>query len=235
MDSTTEINTAEPLTSFGIQDFGDTYTFLEQTNKRAGVNVIAKQSQNAFHLQWVLGYSYSKIDIKDARFALMRHSTDDVYKLPDDFPISNLAGTALTDSKQAYDGLEREMNSIFTQFKWETLTNIYLLAGGRLDDHSDFDTQLTPRAGIIYMPTQVSALKLLYGNAFRAPSGIEMNGVANTLGGNKNLDAEHIDIYELIYMHKGDEWKIIPNMMPSQIPTHQEIFTRITGKVNPTG
>jgi outer membrane receptor for ferrienterochelin and colicins len=50
---------------------------------------------------------------------------------------------------------------------------LLLNAGLRLDRFSDFGTRATPRAGIVLLPRERTAIKLLYGSAFRAPNPYE--------------------------------------------------------------
>jgi iron complex outermembrane receptor protein len=76
---------------------------------------------------------------------------------------------------------------------------VRLRYGVRVDEYSDFGTQTTPRFGIIYHATQQSAIKLLYGEGFRAPNALEVNGSA-TIEGNADIKPETISTYELVYM-----------------------------------
>jgi len=46
-------------------------------------------------------------------------------------------------------------------------------AGGRLDRYSTFGTALSPRLAVIWTPDERTAVKYIYGNAFRAPSAYE--------------------------------------------------------------
>ncbi len=79
--------------------------------------------------------------------------------------------------------------------------------GGRLDHYDDFGNQYTPRVGIIYLPTENSAIKTLYGRGFRAATAMEMAGNALAKG-NEEIEPETIDCYELIYLQKGDNYKV---------------------------
>jgi iron complex outermembrane receptor protein len=47
-------------------------------------------------------------------------------------------------------------------------------AGLRLDRHPAFGAHVTPRAGLVLLPRRATALKILYGRAFRAPNPYEM-------------------------------------------------------------
>lgn len=63
---------------------------------------------------------------------------------------------------------------VFAQWEAEWRKNLRLTAGVRYDHYfRSFGGTLNPRVGIIYNPTETSALKLLYGRAFRAPTSYE--------------------------------------------------------------
>ncbi len=81
--------------------------------------------------------------------------------------------------------------------------------GGRVDDYSDFGRQASPRLGLIYQPESDTAIKLLCGQAFRAPSAAERNGTLNTVLGNAGLKPEVIDSLELVAIgqHAGLLWQ----------------------------
>jgi len=70
-----------------------------------------------------------------------------------------------------------------------------------VDKYSDFGSHTSPRAGLILHPTSHSAIKLLYGHAFRASSGLEQGGLANVLvPAGDTLDPEIVDSYEVSYL-----------------------------------
>ncbi len=206
-DQNLEVNTGEPLAGALILDYGDNYILLEKRGTRSGLNLTIKQPDNLMNLQWLVGYSWSTMEITDTRFSFMRHSTGLSYKYPAGF--GPLTGQPIKDDPEAFDGMERDVHGFFTQLKWEVIQDLFILGGARLDDYSDFGSQFTPRAGLIYLPTPFSAMKLLYGNAFRAPSGGELKDAAGGfIAGDEDLKPEEIDVYELIYMCKGKTWKM---------------------------
>lgn len=103
----------------------------------------------------------------------------------------------------------REITGLIMEASTE-LDRWTLIYGGRVDHYSDFGVQASPRLGVIFQPTNDSAIKLLYGRAFRAPTAGELyfelqNGVG-TLG-NPNLDPEIMDSLELVLLKQGKNWK----------------------------
>ena len=89
---------------------------------------------------------------------------------------------------------ERNFKAFFMEDIWDIRDNLRLTIGGRYDDYSDFGGHFSPRAGITWEYLQGYDLKLLYGNAFRAPSFSELYG---WYYGNPDLGPEIIDTYEV--------------------------------------
>lgn len=89
------------------------------------------------------------------------------------------------------------------------LTNLTLGAGVRYDK-GDFDGNRTsPRASLIYKPVAPTTIKLLYGEAFRAPNSYERfysDGLTQV--GNTALRPETIDTYEVVLEQElGEHFK----------------------------
>jgi len=92
---------------------------------------------------------------------------------------------------------ERNTTSLYLQDEWRLLDQIALTAGVRYDHYSDFGDTVNPRAGLVWSALDNLDLKLLYGQAFRAPSFIEMYNINTvTNAGNPDLKAERIETWE---------------------------------------
>ncbi len=72
--------------------------------------------------------------------------------------------------------------------------------GLRYDDYSNFGNTVNPRAALIYSPKETTAVKLLYGSAFRAPSEFELHAGADRIA-NLGLQPEEIDTVEVVVEH----------------------------------
>ncbi len=176
-----------------ISDISETEIMTK--NIRNGGTVVVKQPDNPMNLQWVLGYSYMYMKIPETTRKSKSLSTG---------TWENFIPYTLE-----YDNLSRTINSVFIQFKWEAVEkNLYFIAGGRFDKYSDFGNQVTPRGGVIILPSKNDSVKALYGRAFRAAVGNELAGLGSETLGSKDINPEIIDIYELIYIHKGENWKL---------------------------
>lgn len=87
------------------------------------------------------------------------------------------------------------LNSYYLQTDWSVTDSLRLVAGTRLDDHSIFGPQWSPRVGLIKRTSPKTTLKLLYGKALRLPSMAETGTVDNP----NNLIPESIDTTELVW------------------------------------
>jgi len=71
--------------------------------------------------------------------------------------------------------------------------------GARLDYDNAFGGSATPRVGIVFLPRRQSALKLLYGRAFRAPNSYELYYFDTMREQGLTLSPETIDTTELVW------------------------------------
>jgi outer membrane receptor protein involved in Fe transport len=82
--------------------------------------------------------------------------------------------------------------SFYGQIQSEWSSQFSTMAGLRLDHHSDYGQTLNPRLGAVWRATDRQVFKLLYGEAFRAPSPEEYLSSFGTFSGAKNGDDLYI-------------------------------------------
>ena len=93
--------------------------------------------------------------------------------------------------------VKRNIFAAYVQDEWEIKDDLNLTAGVRYDHYSDFGNTTNPRAGIVWRFLDNADLKLLYGQAFRAPTFTELYSINNpTIMGNPDLAPEKIRTYE---------------------------------------
>ncbi|GJL76713.1 MAG: catecholate siderophore receptor CirA [Nitrosomonas sp.] len=103
---------------------------------------------------------------------------------------------------EVYTDIDKKTSrwGIFIQDEYSFNDKLTINAGVRLDYFNTFGETVNPRGGIIYNPWSDTAIKLLYGTAFRAPTQFEMfyhDGGITTLP-NPNLTPEKLQTAELI-------------------------------------
>jgi iron complex outermembrane receptor protein len=165
----------------------------DSEDRRSGVNLHLKKSFDEKRRQMVFGYNYDYMEVE--RFSV------DITGAP-----------ALARNKT------RRLNGVMGQVEQRFLDDtIQLILGARYDDYNDFGSHVSPRLAFIVHPMENSALKFLYGNAFRAPALNEQldNGVVQ--GGGKGLDPEVVDTFEIIWMETRDHWSYDINAYYSKV------------------
>lgn len=100
--------------------------------------------------------------------------------------------------------------SAYAQDEWSVFPWLRIVAGFRFDYFTTFGAETSPRAGLILQPTRDNVVKLLYGQAFRAPNLYELyynDGGATQLA-NPDLRPETLHSYEAIWEHEfSSVWK----------------------------
>ena len=93
---------------------------------------------------------------------------------------------------------DRNIWAVYIQDEWDIRNNLNLIAGIRHDHYSDFGGTTNPRLGLVWSFLDNADLKLLYGQAFRAPNFAELYNQNNPVEhGNPDLDPETIKTYEV--------------------------------------
>ncbi len=90
----------------------------------------------------------------------------------------------------------------YGQWQSQLSSTLQLTAGLRLDSYPDIDlNHLSPRLAFVWQPAEAHALKLIYGEAFRAPMARELYLKDNPfIFGNPDLMPETVHTTELVYV-----------------------------------
>lgn len=105
-----------------------------------------------------------------------------------------------------YPESNRDVTGVYFQSQTNLTPETQLLLGARYDDYSQIGAELSPRFGIVHQFLDTQTIKLLYGEAFRAPTTNELKledvfGAANLVG-NPELEPEIVKTWELIWMNQ---------------------------------
>lgn len=97
----------------------------------------------------------------------------------------------------------RENSYVFLQDVWRFMNDWELTAGVRYDHYSDFGDTVNPRLALVWSTSRNLTTKLMYGEAFRAPSFAQTRAINNPLVlGNPELDPEELKSYELAFDYR---------------------------------
>lgn len=129
------------------------------------------------------------------------------FELLDQYDVKQLTNFDPNTFAYTYDPLHEVANwnknvtrriwATYLQDEWRLLERVNLTAGVRFDNYSDFGNTLNPRIGMVWSFLENADLKLLYGQAFRAPNFVELYDANNpVVVGNTALNPEKIRTYE---------------------------------------
>ncbi len=101
------------------------------------------------------------------------------------------------------DEVSRDVYGLYGQYQGEVLKDTLLTLGLRYDEYSDFGSSVNPRLALVYKALEHTSFKLIYSEAYRAPSMNELYSANNTLvRGNSDLQAETVKSYEVIIVQQ---------------------------------
>lgn len=144
------------------------------------------------------GYYHGEIDkvTEEKNFGINPDSLLPI--LPGD-PIVDVSDTAFVFLTED----QRENTYVYIQDVWQFSNDWELTAGLRFDHYSDFGSTTNPRLALVWSTSYNLTTKLLYGEAFRAPSFAQTRAINNPLIlGNLNLKPEQIKSYELAFDYR---------------------------------
>lgn len=112
------------------------------------------------------------------------------------------AGSALvnlTDTAYAFaPEKSRAVTYLYAQDIWALGKSLELTAGARYDDYSDFGGTLNPRLALVWDTTPALTTKLMYGEAYRAPTFSELYSPTSFALPNANLKPEKTRTWDLL-------------------------------------
>ncbi len=102
--------------------------------------------------------------------------------------------------------VKRNNRFIYFQDVWQLTDNLELTNGIRLDNYSQFGSTANKRIAVVWTISESLTSKLLYGEAFKAPSFVEAYATNNpVIIGNPNLDPERIKTAEWVISYQRDD------------------------------
>lgn len=141
---------------------------------------------------------------------LFKTTTANNYVLVGGIPTPRPGGVAdVSDTAEVYQPENQRTSAyLFAQDEWALAADWSLTSGLRYDRHDEFGSTVNPRLALVWLTTPTLTSKLIYGEAFRAPSFFELYGRSNPVAlGNPDLKPEKLRSVEL-----GLSWNPWPTL-----------------------
>ena len=158
------------------------------------------------HWRYSLTGLFSGIDNHLIRSGI-GYTHQDIYKVEEENNFSPLGFGVLTDVSDTpfvfLPEKHRNNSYAFLQDIWQISNDWELTAGLRYDNYNDFGDTWNPRLALVWAARHDLTAKLLYGEAFRAPSFAEFRNQNNPVAlGNSDLDPEEMETIELAFDYR---------------------------------
>jgi iron complex outermembrane receptor protein len=176
----------------------DTFVFPAGTPGVPPAGLIGNPEVWERHWRFNITSLFSGIDKHSIRFGA-GYNTSEIYRV-EEVNNFNMLGvlTDVTDTPFVFLPERHRDNTFgFIQDVWSIANDWEFTVGIRYDDYNDFGDTWNPRAALVWSARHDTTLKLLYGQAFRAPSFAEFRNQNNPVAlGNDELDPEEIETVE---------------------------------------
>lgn len=195
-----------------------TDTLLESTEydeSKTGISAILRQEIDVIATRWSLETSYEEAGIDSNKQSRVSLNT----------------GAVIPSRSVDYSGTDQSVFGLSVDANTEIATQWHAIWGGRYDHYDTFGSEFSPRLGFIYQPVEDIALKLIYSEAFRAPSAVELKG-SSFAQGSVELKPETIKNIELGLVKSAEQWELEWTLFHNQwddrivlVPFNQVGFT----------
>lgn len=109
-------------------------------------------------------------------------------------------------------------SAVFVEDQYTIHQKLLLNAGLRVDRYQAFGNTTNPRLGLIFKPVEKTAIKALWGSAFRAPNGYELFYSSSVLIPNPRLAPERIRTAEIVIeRYFADRYRLMTSVYSSRV------------------
>lgn len=106
----------------------------------------------------------------------------------------------------------------FADAHWDITKTLSLTAGVHWDHYDSFGQTINPRGALIWKPREGTTLKLLYGQAFRAPNIYQLDHIGVGQRANPDIKPETVRSYELSAEQRwGRHWRGTVSLFRNEI------------------
>ena len=197
----------EQLIHAELADEGDLFELSEPPSQAP---MLADAVLNSDSYQLALANDWSINETTSSQFgvelredtetkASLKTNYDSIAFIARDFPITSYEDMDYQ-TPLSSEGSQRSLG-VYGQFLRQMSDKTNLTLGLRYDNYKHIGDHFSPRMGVVHQLTDHQTLKLLYGEAFRAPTLSEIGLINNTrLVGNPDLTHELVKTWDLVWM-----------------------------------
>ncbi|HEX5330200.1 TonB-dependent receptor [Sulfuricurvum sp.] len=158
------------------------------TNLKSGIETLLTLQKENYTV--VSGLSYEVQELKNPKYMAN-------YSSATGLPLGSLQDLSAPNTNFVSEA-KRKFEAVYSELLYDIRKDLRLTAGVRYDYYSDFGGVINPRLGAAWEVNDHNTLKLMYGEAFRAPTFAELYNKNNpALVGNPNLKPEKVKTVEL--------------------------------------
>ncbi len=147
-----------------------------------------------------IGAGYTWQDLYSVEHRVNFGSDADGASIPAGSPLLDISGSPYAFAPEK----TRKIAHLFIEDIWQLNPVLELTAGARYDDYSDFGDTVNPRAALVWQTTDRLISKLIYGQAFRAPTYLELYSVTSRSLPNLNLEPERSETLDLAFSYTAN-------------------------------
>ena len=144
-----------------------------------------------------LGGGYSSEDLYYVQEFINMGTAPNGVMLPSNSPLVNNSDSPYVFAPEK----TRQIDYGFLQDVWTFAHAWELTTGARFDHYSDFGGTLNPRVALVWQSTDKLTSKLMYGQAFRAPSFLQLYALTTSNTPNPNLEPEKTNTTDLSFSY----------------------------------
>lgn len=154
------------------------------------------------HLSFGASYREANIDIVNF---LTNFDAQALFSF--DWPIETYPDNSPENGGPKGNAGSRDILGVYLQHKANLTEALTLTLGLRYDDYSDFGDTTNPRGALVYNAPFNGTFKVMYGEAFRAPSFREQSEVSLIFVGNPALAPETVTTLEVAWVQKFNRFQ----------------------------
>lgn len=154
-----------------------------------------------------IGAGYTWQDLYSVNHLANYGTAADGTPIPAGSPLVDISGSPYAFAPER----TRKISHLFAEDIWQLNPKLELTTGVRYDNYSDFGGTTNPRIALVWQTSDQLITKIIYGQAFRAPTFLELYSVTSRSLPNNNLQPERSETLDLAFSYTVNQ-KLLLNL-----------------------